>query len=66
MSNSNFKYISFITKDNFNNINFPKTPFIKNHITNDQITNKNQRSHSSLKNKDKKGDSNSKKKYKIN
>ena len=67
MSNSNFKYISFITKDSFNNINFPKTPFIKNHfITNDKVTNKNHRSHSSLKNKDKRSNSNSNKKYKIN
>ena len=66
MSNSNFKYISFITKDSFNNINFPKTPFIKNHfITNNKATNKNHRSHRSLKSKDKRSNSNSNKKCKI-
>ena len=67
MSNSKNKYISFIAKDSINKINFPKTPFIKNHIiTNDKTTNINLRSHSSLKNKDKRGNSNSKKKSKIN
>ena len=67
MNNSKNKYISFITKDSFNNINFPKTPFTKNHfIITDKVTNKNQRSYSSLKSKDKRANSNSKKKCKIN